>query len=98
MNQYMIEFVIVENPDSLFFDLIPEQRAKINQLMSEGKIISYSLNEFRTKLWCIVNAKSEFDVFDMISSFPLINYMTPSISQLMFHNSVFLSIPKFSVN
>lgn len=94
----MIEFAIAENPDEMFFQLIPEQRAKIDKLMSEGKILSYTLDATRTKLWCIVNAENEFEAMDMIADFPLIAYMVPTILPLLFHNSVFLSIPKFSVN
>jgi muconolactone delta-isomerase len=98
MAQFMIEFNIVEHPDEMFFQLIPAQRAKIDKLMSEGKILSYTLDATRTKLWCIVNAENEFEAMDLITDFPLIHYMVPTILPLMFHNSVFLSIPKFSVN
>lgn len=98
MNQYMIEFNIVDNNSEAFFELIPAQREKINKLMSDGKMLSYTLNADRTKLWCVINASSEFEALELISEFPLINYMTPNISLLMFHNSVFLSIPKFSKN
>lgn len=48
----MIEFSIMKNPDERFFQLIPEQRAKIDKLMSEGKILSYTLDATRTKLQC----------------------------------------------
>jgi muconolactone delta-isomerase len=98
MNQYMVEFEITDDLDNNFFELIPEQRTKINALMSKGIVISYSLDAERNKLWCVMNAQSEEKVREVISDFPLISYMTPTITLLMFHNSVFLSIPKFSVN
>jgi muconolactone delta-isomerase len=98
MNQYMIEFEITNDLDNNFFELIPEQRAKINALMSKGIVISYSLDTERHKLWCVMTAQSEQKVMEIINSFPLIQYMTPTITLLMFHNSVFLSIPKFSMN
>jgi len=98
MNQFMVEIKIVGEPDVEFFRLIPEQRATINELMEQDKIVSYSLDATRTMLWCIVNAESEDSVYEMISHFPLIEYMVPHVFLLMFHNSIILSIPKFSVN
>lgn len=98
MAQFMVEFTIPSDPGEAFFELIPEQRTCINRLMEAGKILSYSLDAYRTRLWCITNAESEFEVMELIAEFPLIDFMTPTITPLMFHNSVFLSIPKFSVN
>jgi muconolactone delta-isomerase len=98
MKQYMISFRINQNPDEYFFNLIPVQRAVINKLMESGKILSYTLDENRTHLWCIANANDEESVRKMIAEFPLIDYMRPRIFPLMFHNSVVLSLPKFSLN
>ena len=50
MNQYMIDFHIDENPDQRFYLLIPAQRAFIDKLMEKGSILSYSLDESRTRL------------------------------------------------
>ena len=98
MNQYMIDFQIDENPDERFFSLIPAQRAYINKMMEKGLIISYSLNETRTRLWCIVNAPDAKTVKRLIAAFPLIDYLHPEIIPLMFHNSIVVPIPKFSLN
>ncbi len=96
--QFLVEVELPENPDPMFFELIPQQRLQINKMMSEGKIISYTLSQDRQKLWCIFNASTEFDVMTMLSEFPLSNYMKSQIFPLMFHNSVLLSMPAFSKN
>ena len=96
--QFLVEVELPENPDPMFFELIPQQRLQINKMMSEGKIISYTLSQDRQKLWCIFNASTEFDVMAMLSEFPLSNYMKSQIFPLMFHNSVLLSMPAFSKN
>ena len=98
VQQFLVEVELPENPDPNFFELIPEQRLQINKMMSEGKIISYTLSQDRQKLWCIFNAESEFDVMSMLAEFPLFDYMKSQIFPLMFHNSVLLSMPAFSKN
>lgn len=93
----MVEFSLA-GMDAAFMAKIPAQRAKINEMMEHGQIMSYSLSADRSKLWCIVNGESEFDVLETISQFPLIDYMTPDISELMFNNVVSLRLPMFSLN
>lgn len=93
----MVEFSLADM-DAAFMAKIPAQRAKINEMMEQGQIMSYSLSADRSKLWCIVNGESEFDVLETISQFPLIDYMTPDISELMFNNVVSLRLPMFSLN
>ena len=48
-------------------------------------------------LWAIFVAESEFQVLEMISEFPLADYMTPYISELMFNNTE-SQVLKFSLN
>ncbi len=96
--QFLVEVELPENPDPMFFELIPQQRLQINKMMSENKIISYTLSQDRQKLWCIFNAATEFEVMAMLAEFPLSNYMKSQIFPLMFHNSVLLSMPSFSKN
>lgn len=93
----MVEFTLAEM-DAAFMAKIPAQRAKINEMMEQGRILSYSLSADRAKLWCIVNGDSEFEVLETIAEFPLINYMKPDISELMFNNVVSLRVPMFSLN
>jgi Muconolactone delta-isomerase len=96
MPQFMVEFDLPDFTEA-FIALIPEQRMKINELLEEGKISSYSLSMDRAKLWCLVNADSETGVMDIIADFPLIAYMHPTVYELMFSNSV-TRVPSFSLN
>jgi hypothetical protein len=96
--QFLVEFDIQPDPDANFFETIPAQRAHINAAMSAKKVISYTLSEDRLKLWCIISAKNEFEVMELIAEFPLIDYMRPTIFPLMFHNTVFNAMPAFSKN
>lgn len=90
---FMIEIDLPEDPGPEFFSLIPEQRAAINQMMEDGKILSYSLSEDRAKLWVVVAAESEFEALDYVADFPMVAFMTPFVTELMFHNMVSLMMP-----
>jgi muconolactone delta-isomerase len=93
--------VIIKLPTELteeFVLLIPRQRAHIDKLMDEGKILQYSLAADRSFLWVTVIAESEQKVMDLLGTFPLINYMSPIITELAFHNSVSNELPKLIMN
>ncbi|MBC8048170.1 MAG: hypothetical protein H7Y00_15330 [Fimbriimonadaceae bacterium] len=98
----MAEFVIdcnLHNPHSdAFMQLIPSQRAVVNDMMFEGKIINYSVSMDRKKLWMVMQADSEEDVIDLLSKFPLIQFMDCEIFPLLFHNSPQRSFAQISLN
>jgi hypothetical protein len=98
MNPYM---VVIKLPNELteeFVLLIPKQRAHIDKLMDEGKILQYSLAADRTYLWVTILAESEMKVMDILATFPLIDYMSPVVTELAFHNSVSNELPKLIMN
>ncbi len=94
----MVEFALPAEMNEEFVQKIPAQRLKVNELMESGKMLSYSLSADRQKLWCILKVDSELEVMEVIAQFPLIQYMDPTISELMFHNMVAARIPLFSLN
>ena len=98
MSQFMIEFEL-PNPFSEELILkIPKQRAVVNQLLEEGKMQSYALSMERDRLWCVVNATDELEVMRIIGEFPLIDFMQPTITELMFNNAIVMRVPSFSLN
>lgn len=84
---YMVDFELPEVFVPEFLALIPEQRLKIDSLMAEGSIHSYSLASNRSRLWMIVLADSEFEVVTIINELPLSTFMISNIFSLMFHHS-----------
>lgn len=89
----MIEFDLPNDLTEDFVAKIPSQRLMVNKLMEEGKLFSYSLSANRSKLWCIVSAESEFEALEIIADFPLIDYMKPKVTELMFHNMLAMMTP-----
>jgi hypothetical protein len=99
MSHYMVEFDLPVDMPEAYVAKIPLQRLKVNELMQEGRIISYAVSMERGRLWCVVKADSELEVIETIAEFPLIGYMpSPDISELLFHNLVAARIPLFSLN
>jgi muconolactone delta-isomerase len=98
MSQYMVEIRLPAVMSEDFTAKIPAQRKKINELMEQGRLMSYALADDYSRLWCVVRAESEFEVMSLVSEFPLIDYMDPKISKLMFNNVVALRLPMFSLN
>lgn len=95
--QYMVIFDIMYPNDDQFMALIPEQRSKVNRCFHEGKLMSYSLNQERSRLWAIFNVQNESELIGLIDSLPLSKYMDYNYEELMFHNSLHL-IPSSSLN
>jgi len=93
----MIEFDLPQVFTEEFMALIPKQRYVLNELMSRGEVQSYSLALDRSKLWMVAVGENEFEVMELIDQLPLSIYMTPDISELMFHNTASLSL-EFSLN
>ncbi|WP_149241144.1 muconolactone Delta-isomerase family protein [Dyadobacter sp. 32] len=98
MSQYMVEIQLPAFMSEDFKEKIPAQRKKINELMEQGRMMSYALADDYSKLWCVVRAETEFEVMSLISEFPLIDYMEPNINKLMFNNVVAMRLPMFSLN
>ena len=98
MNTYMINIALPAVIDEKFVSLIPKQRAHINKLMDKDIVLQYSLAIDRARLWVVLKAKSEIKAMDILSEFPMINYMKPEIIELAFHNSIANDLPKLIMN
>lgn len=93
--------VEIELPPAMtedFLSLIPRQRAHVNELMNEGRILAYTLAGDRSKLWVVVAAESETEVRELIATFPLARFMRPMIHELAFHHNSNIGLMHFSVN
>lgn len=95
--QFMVEFEVPRVIDEDLARLISAHRNYINFLLAEGKLKSYALAMDRSSLWAIFIADNEFEVMEMISKMPLVDYLTPHVTELMFHNSS-EQVLQFSLN
>lgn len=98
MKNYMVDIKLPDILSEEFLAAIPRQRAAVNKLMEEKVILSYSLAMDRSKLWTVVRAKTESDVFDVLSEFPLIGWMRFDIYELAFNENAFHRMNFMSLN
>lgn len=84
---YMVEFELPEELTEDFLARIPRQRLVVSELLADGVLRSYSLALDRSMIWAVIEAESEFEVLEVISQFPLSEYMHPHVSELFYHNS-----------
>lgn len=94
----MVDFTLPKVLSEDFLQLIPHQRAKVNKLFRDGKLINYALSLDNKKIWATICANSELDVLQLISQLPLTRFMRYSISLLTFYSSVNSDAPVFSMN
>src|SRR6478609_5352495 len=70
-----------------FAALIPEQRERVNQLLEKRVILNYALDMERSNLWVTIQAKSQEEVMDILSTFPIIKDVKVEIFELAFFDS-----------
>jgi len=97
MEQYLVEIFLPEFTEE-FFELVPAQRAYIDNCMSKGSIRSYSLSADRSKLWVVFTASSEAEMMRTLKKFPIFDWIAFKAFPLMFHNSMELALPAISLN
>lgn len=78
--------------------VIPEQRAKIDELMHEEKLLSYSLASDRSKVWAVVSAKDLFEAMGFLSDLPVMRFTRPVATELAFYNAPRFTFPSISLN
>jgi hypothetical protein len=98
MTAYMFQFELPPMSDEMAAR-IPEQRARVAELFSNGTLLTYSLAQSRRILWCVVSAEDEQNAMELVASFPMHPYFTETMCQpLMFHNTIASSLPDISLN
>lgn len=96
--QYMVDFTMPADLPEEFVDRIPHQRAAVNRLLNEGKILNYALSLENAKLWAVFSVQSESELMQLIQTLPLTRFMQVRINELTFYNAANPFAPAFSVN
>ncbi len=96
--QYMVDFTMPQDLPEEFVERIPHQRAAVNRLLHEGKILNYALSLENSKLWAVFTASSETELMQLLQRLPLTRYMKVKVSELTFYNAAHPFTPAFSMN
>lgn len=78
--------------------LIPKQRSMINDLLEKRIVLNYSLDMNRHNLWVFIESKSEKEVIDIVTAFPIINEVKFHIHELAFFDSAPVGLPDLIMN
>lgn len=97
VTQYMVVFDVPLPVTEEIISLIPDQRAAVNRLFTNGKMILYTLSNDRSKLWAVFLAESESELLTLIDKLPISSYMDFSYHDLMFYQSNHM-LPALSLN
>lgn len=71
---FLVNLKLPEVFSKELYDLIPEQRAIINKLLENKTVLSYALDMDRKNVWIYIEAVSEQEIMDVLSTFPIIKY------------------------
>ena len=78
----MVDCTLPETISEEFLALLPDQQAVLGKYLIEGKLIQYAMSLEDSKLWAIVNANSEIEVFEMMLHFPIAKFIKYKVSLL----------------
>ncbi len=98
MYQFMIDITLPGVLTKEFIALVPKQRAQVERLLNERRLINFSLALDRSKCWATMLAESEAEVQRILSSFPLREFMKVKIHQLQFVESAPTITAQISLN
>lgn len=98
MSHFMVEMHLPEEIDNRFMRMIPAHRAYINELISEGTILSYSVNFERSKGWIIFLAENAESVLDIVEQFPIHPFIEIDIHELFIHDGEAYRFPRLNFN
>lgn len=98
MKHFQVSIYLNEELDERFWELIPEHRNTINQLMLDGKIVTYSINAERTKGWITLMTENVKETRSIIKSLPIVDYFTFEIDELFIFDNTSSGLPQFILN
>ena len=85
--QFMVILNFETDLSHKFIAMVPKHREKVNDLMIDGKILTYSLCLEKGLIWAVFEAKSESELRKIIKDLPLSAYMDYEINPLTFYST-----------
>ncbi|MGZ3931452.1 MAG: hypothetical protein ACXVP0_08870 [Bacteroidia bacterium] len=95
---FLVHIRLPEIFSTRFMSMIPKHRALVNDLLEKRVMLSYSLDIERHNVWAFFEAKSEKEVMDILSTFPIIKDVKVKIHELAFYDSAPVGLPELIMN
>ncbi len=97
MKKYLCTFYLPDMLDDEFWALIPGHRQYVNELMRNEVIVTYCVNDVRSKGWVVLNAASEMEAAALIDQFPISKFIHYELDELFIFDSM-IGAPKLVMN
>jgi len=97
MKKFICTFQLPDSMDDSFWELIPFHRRYINELMRDEKIVTYSVNQERSRGWVVLNAANKRQAMTFIDGFPIRPYINIQLDELFIFDSM-IGSPKLILN
>jgi hypothetical protein len=97
MKKFLCTFYLSSNLDHGFWEIISQHRIYINSLMRDEVIVTYSVNDTRTKGWVVLNAETEAAAEEYVEKFPIRSYFHYELDELFIFDSM-IGAPKLVMN
>ncbi|TWI81326.1 hypothetical protein IQ13_2343 [Lacibacter cauensis] len=97
MKKYLCTFYLPAMLEENFWAIIPSHRQHVNELMRDETIVTYAVNEVRSKGWVVLNANSEEEAIAIVEEFPIRPFVRYEIDELFIFDSM-IGAPKLVLN
>lgn len=97
MKKFLCTFYLPEVMEADFWASIPRHRQHINQLMRNETIVTYSVNQYRTKGWVVLQVTNRSEAEKLVEQFPIRPFIDFHLEELFLFDSM-LGTPKMILN
>ena len=98
MKIFMIDIELPEVKDEQFMQLVPQQRELVNRWLTQGIILSYTLNLSKSKLWVVGEARAKENMLGLLQQFPIYAYIKFEMHEVQFHDVAPSQMPQLWLN
>lgn len=98
MHHFMLAMKLPATLTDRFLSLIPQQRRQIERLLGQGRLTSFSLASDRSQCWATMLAESEGEVYAILETFPLREFMRVRVHRLAFSENAPKLLAHISLN
>jgi muconolactone delta-isomerase len=98
MHKFMVTITLPSYFSQEYMALIPKQRAMILELLSSGKLSSFSLNKDRSIAWMVATCRDHDALQLLLGKFPMHDFFEYEINELILHDTQFMGLPKLVLN
>ncbi|MBX9782023.1 MAG: hypothetical protein K2X48_01905 [Chitinophagaceae bacterium] len=97
MKKFLCTFFLPALLEDSFWEEIPGHRKYINSLMEAETIVTYSVNQNRSKGWVVINATTEKEAGKIIERFPIRRFINYQADELFIFDSM-IGAPRLILN